>query len=186
MIRLLFTSIVAFAMATLVGGCSCSPEAGKYNIEVTLDPTLMTPGTKTFPPVSCQVVGVSTRAECDQQLSTAVSTQIDRDVALLKANHVVSFDLSQSKDGSRTIESTDPIWAEWKTPRFIIVTANIPNMKPGEGGNLKDPRRIYFSTNTCRWKKSGGTIHIRVLRDGIKPDPTEITPEPDHIGPDGF
>ena len=182
MIRLLAASMLALA-AVLLGGCCHEP--GEYNIVVTLDPTLMIPGTKTFPPVTCQIVGVPTRVECDRQLSTTVSSQIGRGTADLKAASVLSFDPALT-NGSHTVLKTDPMWKEWKSPRFLIVTANIPGLNSSQGGNLKDPRRVFFSTSKCRWEKSGGTIHIVILRDGIKPDPAEITPGPDNIDPDGF
>ncbi len=183
--RILSVSILAL-VSTLLIGCQSKPTAGAYDLVVTLDPTLKNPDTKRFPPVTCQVVGVANKDERDRLLSNSVASQLGKNADDLNASNVKTFDPSQSATGSMVISKTDPIWAKWKSPQFIVITTNIPDVKAGPGGNMQDPRRVWFSTNTLRWKGAEGTISLRVMRDRIVKETQETQLKPEQITPDEF
>ncbi|MEK6700905.1 MAG: hypothetical protein AABZ53_01470, partial [Planctomycetota bacterium] len=157
-----------------------------YDIVMTLDHTLKTAGTQNFPRVTCQVVGVAIKAERDQILATTVSSQLGKSAADLKASNVLTFDPSQAANGSMVISKTNPMWTAWKSPQFIIVTANIPDVKAGAGGNVNDPRRVWFSTNKLRWDAGKATIKFRVMRDRIMKETAETPLDPKLVTPDEF
>lgn len=184
MSRFFAASILAFATIFLVG-CD-SPGPGTYDIVLTLDPTLKIAGSQSFRPVTCLVVGVANKAERDQVLASPVAEQINKDAELLKASNVLKFDLSQSAGGTRTISKTDAMWKAWKDPQFIVVTANIPDAKAGTGGNMNDPRRVWFSTNKLRWDGGKAIIKFKILPDRIMKDSTETPLDPKFITPDEF
>lgn len=184
MSRFIAASILAIATALLVG-CD-SPGPGAYDIVVTLDPAFKPAGTQAFPPVTCQVVGAANKAERDLLLSTSVNSQIGRSAADLKSANVLTFDPASSPGGSVTVSKTNPMWATWKMPQFIIVTANIPDAKVPPGATVNDPRRVWFSTNKLRWTQAEGTIKFRITRERIMKETAETPLKPDQVGPDEF
>lgn len=159
----LLATLVGFA--SFLGGCSNKPRMGRYNIEVSLDPTLAT--SAAVPSIEVDIVGVSpTRAavwDAQSLNNYFAAANMERQTA---DRHTMTFGAGAT--GPQTLSSSDDVWDKWMAggATHVYVLASLPGVSTDAPGEA-DPRRLVLPLNTQHWER-GQTIKVEVRRNSLE------------------
>lgn len=160
MVAQLFTGLL-FCMTLALGGCG-GPAAIQPGLTLRLEDSLRDPVTKQYPPIRARVVGVGQDGKAKWEAEDVTKHFISTKEEAAQAN-VTEVSLAS---GEARIPSTDPAWAKWQNPMYLVVMVDIPG-KGAEGGKPNDPRRRVLSLNKNRWLKLEGDLVLAVTRNEI-------------------
>lgn len=162
------------AYAGFLGGCSNKAKMGKYNIQVSLDPTLVS--SSAVPSIEVDIIGVSpTRAavwDAQSLNNYFAAANMERQAA---DRHTMTFGAGAT--APQTLARNNAIWDKWlgSGATQVYILASLPGISTDAPG-ASDPRRLILPLDTRRWER-GQTIEIEVQRNALVPR-TAMKPPP--------
>lgn len=174
LVKVLLVASLA-CVAVLSGGCSSKPKMGKYNIQVSLEPSLAS--SAAVPSIEVDLVGVSpaNKAVWDAQSlnNYFAAANPERQTA---DRHTMAF--GAGAVAPQTLANNAPIWNTWagSGAQHVYVLASLPGVSTDAPGEA-DARRVAIPLDTRHWNR-GEPIMIEVqrnrlvIRTPMKPLPT--------------
>ncbi len=175
LVKILLVATLA-CFAGMLGGCSSKPKMGKYNIQVSLDPTLA--ASAAVPSIEVDIIGVSPARQAvwdAQSLNNYfAAANVERQTA---DRFTMAFGAGAT--APQTLTSGDAMWGKWlgSGATHVYVLASLPGVSTDAAG-ASDPRRLILPLDTRQWER-GQTIQVEVqrnrleLRTAPKPLPVE-------------
>lgn len=163
LVKILIVATLA-CFAGFVGGCSSKPKMGKYNIQVSLDPTLAT--SAAVPSIEVDIVGVppSRKAVWDAQSlnNYFAAANMERQTA---DRYTMTFGAGAT--APQTLAMSDPMWGKWlgSGAEHVYVLASLPGVSTDSPGDA-DPRRLFIPLDTRHWDR-GQPILVEVQRNRL-------------------
>ena len=156
-------TLVAFA--GFFGGCSNKPRYGKYNVQVSMDPTLAS--SAAVPSIEVDIIGVSPEraAVWDAQSlnNYFAAANMERQTA-----DKFTMRFGAGATAPQTLQISDAMWAKWagSGAHHLYILASLPGVSTDAPGPA-DPRRLILPLDTRQWDK-GQTIQVEVQRNRLQ------------------
>ncbi len=158
-------SLMVVGLAFLLcGGCACTPEMKKFDVNVSLDDSLKDKDGK-MPPVEVNIIGADATL-LKRWMSKSVDEYWAQPTGLRSSQDKVVLTFGPDEK-SKVLSKTDPKWDAWKAQGAmeLVIIAFVPGMNGGGDGEI-DPRRISLPLSSCRWKNTT-TLDLLVSSSGI-------------------
>lgn len=158
-----FAGMIVLGAMVLGGvvGCESGPSMGRYNVEVSLDPSLASRAGGP-PQIMVDLVGLNDTqvAAWESKSMTSYWTTADPLRAEAK-DYRKEMPFGPGQTAPQTLSKSDAIWNKWKErgAMHLFVLADLPGAKADAPGTA-DGRRVILPLDKRRWKTD--TIKIVV------------------------
>lgn len=164
LVKVLLVASLAL-LGVMGGGCSSKAKMGKYNIQVSLDPSLAS--SAAVPSIEVDIIGVS---PARQAVWDAQSLNNYFAAANMERQTADRFTMTFGAGATapQTLSSSDPMWAKWlgSGAEQVYILANLPGVSTDAPG-ASDPRRLILPLDTRQWER-GQTIQVEVQRNRLE------------------
>lgn len=147
-------TILALAVGVALGTIGCGPRAGRYNVTVSLAPSLR--GSS----LDVDLVGVGEANLADWSGKDLREYFSGNDAFRTSQQDMrYTMEFNPSSAGAKTLARQDPIWKTWQNVGYdsLYILADVPGT----------PQRLVLPMFTDRW--SGSTIKVEVREGSIVP-----------------
>ncbi|MDX2148527.1 MAG: hypothetical protein SFZ23_13495 [Planctomycetota bacterium] len=154
-------SLVA-ALGVVAGGLiGCGPSKKKYDINVTMDPSMRDTRTQTYPNIDVELVGVP-EADLEQFRAQSPAGWFGSQLRADRRDRTHAMLFTNDSLTPAGVKKTDEIWKKWADARSVFIFSNNPGtFTPGN-----DLRRRELPLAGDRW--AGTEINLLIKPSGLE------------------